>query len=199
MYYLIQWLKDPEILNKILRWYMSVMSLFSVLTLYAHGIDVAVSFVFPHYWRARDGSLRAVDQKARLVRVCDDAGNPIDGREASPNPCPGPLSLLVCTEKIQKAAWDLRELLVKDWRLKFYVRGMGEEKANIRFSHAVALAMAAVTTVAYFTTNSTLLSNMLGYGMCYGSFLLISPTDLMIGSLVLGGLFFYDIFMVFYT
>jgi len=63
----------------------------------------------------------------------------------------------------------------------------------------MSLLLALATALVYFSTSSPLLSNMLGYGMCYGSFLVLSPTDFLIGSLVLIGLFFYDIYMVFFT
>lgn len=199
LYYLIQWLKDPEILNKVLRWYMSTMSIVSMLTLYAHGIEFATSFVFPRYWRGRDGSLRKVNQKERIVRLCDDVGNPADSEPASLSPLPSFLSLLAPSEKIRRAAWDLRGLLTQEWLFKLYVHGMGEEKGKIKFSHMIALLASVGTAIVYSSTTSPFLSNILGYGLCYGSFLILSPTDLLIGTLVLTGLFFYDIFMVFYT
>ncbi|KAG6031329.1 hypothetical protein E4U41_007620 [Claviceps citrina] len=76
---------------------------------------------------------------------------------------------------------------------------MGEVKAQVRFSHVVALLLSAGTALVYSLTESSLLSNLLGCGMCYGSFLVLSPTDFLTGSLVLWGLFFYDVVMVFYT
>lgn len=197
LYYLIQWLKDPAILNKILRYYMSTMSVASVLTLYAHGMDVGTSFIFPSYWRGRDGSLRKVDQRNKTVQVCDDFGNA--GAVTETNPFPGPLGIFAATERAKKAAWELRSLFTRNWTIKLFIHGMGEESAKIRFSHMMALLFSLMTALVYFSTESAFLSNMLGYGMCYGSFLILSPTDFLTGSLVLWGLFFYDIFMVFYT
>lgn len=199
LYYLIQWLKDPVILNNILRWYMSTMSIASLLTLYAHGMEVLTSLVFPRYWRGRDGALRKADQKTKAVAVCDDAGNRVEGATSSANPLPGPLGLLTRSQKAQKAAWQLRGVLNQRWVAKFFARGIGEEESKIKFAHVMALILSLVTAVVYFTTKSTFLSNILGYGMCYASFLVISPTDFLTGCLVLGGLFFYDILMVFYT
>lgn len=40
---------------------------------------------------------------------------------------------------------------------------------------------------------------MIGFGFCYGTLQLMSPTTFWTGTLVLAGLFFYDIVMVFYT
>lgn len=202
LYYLLQWLQDPEILNKILRWYMSAMSLVSLLTLFSHGFEVVTSFAFPRYWRSwGDGLLRQVDQDARTVKVCDDVGNVVLGQTAlaNPTPLPGILSNIGFSEKITKSIWDARGLLYQQWLLKFYAHGFGHAKTHIKLSHVFALLASIATTIVYNSTSSPFLSNVLGYGLCYGSLLLISPTNLAVGSLVLIGLFFYDITMVFYT
>ncbi|QPG96220.1 hypothetical protein C2857_003579 [Epichloe festucae Fl1] len=198
LYYLIQWLKDPAVLNKILRYYMTTMSMASVLTLYAHGMDLGTSFLFPTYWRGRDGSLRKADQKNKVVALCDDAGNVV-GEAPSANPLPGPFGFLAPTNRMRRAAWELRGVFTRRWQVDLFARGMGEVKTHLRFSHVMALLLSVGTALVYFSTTWSFLSNMLGYGMCYGSFLIFSPTDFMTGSLVLWGLFFYDIFMVFYT
>jgi minor histocompatibility antigen H13 len=200
LYYLIQWLQDPAIINKILRSYMTTMSMASLLTFYAHGIQVLTSFVFPRFWRGRDGKLRRVDQAKRVVAVCDDVGNEIESLgTGETNPLPGSLGFLTPVAWLQNKAWNLRDLLTRHWLLEMFVHGMGKETAHVKFAHMLALLMAVVTAIVYFATSWPFLSNMLGYGMCYGSFLILSPTDFLTGSLVLWGLFFYDIFMVFYT
>ncbi|KAM5346578.1 hypothetical protein ACJ41O_009583 [Fusarium nematophilum] len=199
LYYLIQWLQDPNILNKILRWYMSAMSIASLLSLYAHGIELATGLVFPRYWRGRDGALRAVDQKTRSVTVCDHVGNPTGAALEAGSPFPGPLVWLTSSERARKAGWELRGLLTQHWVIKLFIHGMGKEEGKIKFAHMVAMLMALVTALVYSSTTSPFLANTLGYGMCYGSFLLLSPTDFLTSTLVLVGLFFYDIVMVFYT
>ncbi|KPM39674.1 hypothetical protein AK830_g6861 [Neonectria ditissima] len=199
LYYLMQWMKDPDILNKVLRWYMSTMSVASLLSLYSHGIELVTSLVFPRYWRARDGTLRVVDQKTRTVKACDDVGNPTPGSEQTNNPLPGPLSLLAKPARARSAVWEVRGLLTRHWVVKLFVHGMGKEEGEVKLSHMVAMLMSVATALVYSYTTSPFLSNTLGYGMCYGSFLLLSPTDYLTSTLVLVGLFFYDIVMVFYT
>ncbi|KAL7806320.1 signal peptide peptidase domain-containing protein [Trichoderma gracile] len=200
LYYLIQWLQDPAIINKILRSYMTTMSMASLLTFYAHGIQVLTSFVFPRFWRGRDGKLRRVDQAKRAVAVCDDVGNELENpNNGASNPLPGALGFLVPVARMHNKAWNLRHLFTRHWLLEVFAHGMGKETARVKFAHMLALLMAVVTAIVYFATSWPFLSNMLGYGMCYGSFLILSPTDFLTGSLVLWGLFFYDIFMVFYT
>lgn len=200
LYYLIHWLKDPAMLNKVLRWYMATMSIASMLTLYAHAMELATSLAFPRYWRGRDGAVRAVVQRSRTVALCDAAGNVVDARGGASSPLPGPLALLACSTRAKAAAWALRELLTRRWVLRVLVHGLvPEQTARIKFAHIMSLLLALATALVYFSTSSPALSNVLGYGMCYTSFLVLSPTDFMIGSLVLVGLFFYDIYMVFFT
>jgi minor histocompatibility antigen H13 len=199
LYYLIQWLQDPAILNTILRYYMSTMSIASLLTLYAHSTELVLSFLFPRFWRGRDGLLRKVDQEHKAILICDDVGNTMDGSTAESNPCPGLPAFLSRPGKIQEAVWEIRRLLTQNWTIRFYIRGAVKVKLPFRLSHVMALFLSVATAVVYFSTNSTFLSNMLGYGMCYGSLLIISPTDFLTSSLVLSGLFLYDIVMVFYT
>ncbi|KAF4971500.1 hypothetical protein FZEAL_9843 [Fusarium zealandicum] len=199
LYFLIQWLQDPHILNKVLRWYMSAMSIASLLSLYAHGIELGTGLVFPRFWRGRDGTLRAVDQKTKSVKLCDHVGNPAGASLEASNPLPGPLTWLAFSERARKAAWGLRDLLTRYWIVKLFAHGMGKEEARIKFAHMAALLLALVTALVYSSTTSPFLANTLGYGMCYGSFLLLSPTDFLTSTLVLVGLFFYDIIMVFYT
>ncbi|KAJ4310076.1 hypothetical protein N0V84_011156 [Fusarium piperis] len=198
LYYLIQWLQDPNILNKILRWYMSTMSIASLLSLYAHGIELLTSVVFPRYWRGRNGLLMAVDQETRTVKACDSVGNPT-AETGTTNPFPGPLAWLAFSERARKAGWELRSLLTRHWIVKLFIHGMGKEEGKIKFAHMLAMFSALVTALVYTSTTSPFLANMLGYAMCYGSFLLLSPTDFLTSTLVLVGLFFYDIVMVFYT
>ncbi|RGP70697.1 minor histocompatibility antigen h13 [Fusarium longipes] len=199
LYYLIQWLQDPDILNKILRWYMSTMSIASLVSIYSHGIEVVTSLVFPRYWRGRDGRLRTVSQKNRSVQVCDDAGNPTSNISTTGNPFPGTFACLAFSEKIRKSGWELRGLLTRHWAVKLFIHGMGKEQGRIKFAHVVSLVLALATALIYSSTTSPLLANTLGYAMCYGSLLLISPTDFLTSTLILVGLFFYDIIMVFYT
>ncbi|PFH59399.1 hypothetical protein XA68_12429 [Ophiocordyceps unilateralis] len=215
LYYLIQWLQDPALLNKMLRSYMSAMSLASLTTLFAHGLDVLSSAIFPTWWRGGDGLLRRADQRACAVVVCDDGGNAfVDGKlddadkaivagkfDTLPRqgPLPGFLGLLTRSARARRLVWAVRGVLTRRWVARFFVHGVVDDKTSIKFSHIMGLLLSAATAVVYFWTSSPLLSNLLGYSLCYGSFLILSPTDLLTGSLVLVGLFVYDIVMVFYT
>lgn len=200
LYYLIQYLNDPAILSTILKYYMTFVSLASIATMYAHGMDLGTSLVFPKYWRGRDGRLRKADQHSQTVVVCDDVGNVVDTSEKeSANPLPLVFSILAPTKKAKAFAWKLRGRLTQSWLVKLYVRGGGEEQTSVKLVTLLSIPLALITAALYFTTDMPFLSNTLGYAMCYSSLLIISPTHLLIGTLLLVGLFFYDIFMVFYT
>jgi minor histocompatibility antigen H13 len=199
LYYLIKWLKDPAVLNKILQWYMSTMSIASLLTLYAHGFELAISLLFPRFWKAKNGTVLKAHQTRRLAVQCDEAGNESTTSATESSPLPGILRLLAPSARLRAMAWDVRELLTRQWSFRFFAYGMADEKAKFKFAHVLALAMSLASAGIYFSTTSTFLSNLLGYGMCYGSMILLSPTDFVTGALVLVGLFVYDIVMVFYT
>lgn len=47
LYFLIKWLQDPALLNKILNWYFAGFSVFSVSRLVSDGLDVLHSYLSP--------------------------------------------------------------------------------------------------------------------------------------------------------
>lgn len=199
LYHAFQWMQDPDIINTLVRNYIATISVASLVSLYSHAMDLATGFVFPRYWRGRDGRLRAVDQQTRSVKLCDAVGNPSLGTDGSLNPYPGFLRFLGASEGLRRTAWSIRDMLKRRWVIKIFVHGVGKKEGKFKFSHIVAIFLALGTAILYSYTSSTLLANILGYGMCYGSFQVISPTDYITGTLLLGGLFVYDIVMVFYT
>ncbi|KAF6837473.1 signal peptide peptidase [Colletotrichum plurivorum] len=201
LYYLIQWLQDPAILNKILRGYMSLMGVASLTTLLAHSLKVASGFVFPNWFRENGFLCRVDDDRESFLKIegreaDDDAEGEVLPRAS---PLPPALRSLVPLRSPSRFLWDLRHLLVDEWTIRAKVHGLFREKLHLSVNHIVGFFLAIATVSAYYLTSSPLLSNLIGYGFCYGSFLIMSPTSFATGSLVLMGLFFYDIVMVFYT
>ncbi|KAK1991235.1 signal peptide peptidase [Colletotrichum falcatum] len=191
LYYLIQWLQDPAILNKILRVYMSVMGVASLSTLIAHSLRVAVGFVFPNYFR-HNGSLYRVDddEESFIKFMGEDADQSNAQFLQKSNPLPFGLRSLIPFNTINsnRFLWDLRHVLVDEWTVKANVHGLFGEKFHISVLHVVGFNLAVTTVLAYFMSGSPFLSNLMGYGFCYGSFLIMSPTTFATGSLVLMGL-----------
>lgn len=201
LYYLLQWLKDPDILSRILRGYMSIVGVASLSSLYAHALELLAGFVFPLYWRDVDGTLVKISAyPGKVIRF--PAHDHLGSQrlvETGRSPLPGRLSRVKFSEARIKMLWGVRSMLVEPFKASIAAYGFGSEKFRFKFTQMVAVLLAIATSVAFHSTNSTWLSNLVAYGHCYGSFLILSPTTFATGSLVLVGLFFYDIIMVFYT
>src|ERR1700760_4324426 len=50
LYYLIKWLQDPAILNKMLNWYFAIVGLYGVCKFISDTLSVIHSFIFPSYY-----------------------------------------------------------------------------------------------------------------------------------------------------
>jgi minor histocompatibility antigen H13 len=50
LYYIIKWLEDPAILNRIMGWYFSGLGVFGIGKLGGDGLNVATTFLFPSVW-----------------------------------------------------------------------------------------------------------------------------------------------------
>lgn len=208
LYYLIQWLQDPAILNKILNIYLSFGSVVSLSGLVAHFIQQGANFVFPNYIR-QNGAVHTFDSVAELVQPVDatheNGSVPSDSDTQQPlssgqvvSPLPFRL-FQTSNQKVSKFLWEVRHLLTEEWTVRLRLHGIFSEKFQIQFSHILGMVISTGIVSVYVMTGSKMLSNVMGHGLCFGSFLFLSPTTFTTGSLVLCGLFFYDIVMVFYT
>ncbi|KAM0333473.1 hypothetical protein ACHAQA_002135 [Verticillium albo-atrum] len=198
LYYLIQWLQDPAILNKILRAYISVMGIFSLTSLIANSIQIATSFIFPLYYRYNRTTYLVDGAEERLQPIDQDPTQISAPTATSTSPIPW-APFLVRSPKGRSFLWEVRHLVTEEWAVKLKLHGFFSEKFSIQFSHILGFVLACAIVTAYHITNHTTLSNFLGYGLCYGTFLIMSPTTFPTGTLILCGLFVYDIVMVFYT
>ncbi|KAL2133356.1 hypothetical protein VTI74DRAFT_2485 [Chaetomium olivicolor] len=199
LYYLIQWLQDPAILNKILRGYMSVFSIASVNTLAADALEILVSLVFPSMWADRDGRVYCIDPD----RQCQYVMDPKTGKEAiidgMETPLPGILSRLAASTESKRLAWEVRRVLREEYTFRIAVHNTTLVKLNLAVTNILSFVVAALVAVAYHLTNWHPVSNLLSVAMCYAAFSMLSPTSFGIGTTVLWALFVYDIVMVFYT
>ncbi|KAI1778876.1 signal peptide peptidase-domain-containing protein [Hypoxylon cercidicola] len=199
LYYLIKWLEDPDILNKILKIYFSSMSLASMGKLFADSLHFMTGFVFPTVWTTKDGKLYHVDQsKKGQWHKADDSQDPVyDDKKKSP--LPGRWSELSLSESSNGFLWEVRRLLLEQWTVRLSIHGVVNEAFKVRFNDISGTVLAVAANVLYHTTESTFLSNVMGYAFSYAGIILMSPTTFGTGTAVLFGLFFYDIYMVFYT
>lgn len=203
LYFIIKWLEDPAILNKILNYYFSALGVVGVGKLTADFLNVGTTFIFPTVWSTSkdtyyiDPLLSQQVQgfvkpaKAQIHRkILDDKKNPF----------PGILSGITLPAAINKKLWCLRALLKNHWIFRGYFHGLFSFKTNIKLNDVTGFLFGVVAVALYNMYSKTwYLANLLAFGYCYGTLQLMSPTTFSTGSLVLMGLFVYDVVMVFYT
>ncbi|KAI1451952.1 signal peptide peptidase-domain-containing protein [Annulohypoxylon moriforme] len=199
LYYLINWLEDPDILNKILRVYFMIMSLASMGKLFADGLHFLTGFIFPTVWRTKDGKVYHVNYPGvgQYTLASDSEEKLWDDKKKTP--FPGRWSELSLSDAKNNLLWDIRHLLVEEWTVRLSIHGIVNEKVKVKFNDIFGAVLAIVANITYYNTESTLLSNIMGYAFSYAGIVIMSPTTFTTGTAVLFGLFFYDIYMVFFT
>lgn len=218
-YYLIQYLQDPALLNRILRAYTSLVAVASVGAFLGGGLSLGASVVFPNVWTSRrDGRLYRVDGTKRVQWVrkatasdATDATDDASAWEEDPTrttPFPDVLAAPIgwlpapAAARVTSAAWAVRRLVSETWSIHVALRGVGEEEIDGLTIHTLlGMALAGLTAYLYYFVGvfPSLLNNIIGLGMSYFALQVVSGTSFAIGSTVLLGLFLYDIVMVFYT
>lgn len=196
LYFLIKWLQDPALLNKILNAYFAIFGVFSVSRLITDALDIGHSIIFPRR-HALNGALYHVhgkDKKATPV-----AGNVKDNQVIS-SPFPGFLARIPLSERFREILWADRAMPHNKWTIRMYLHRIFAGKLLIG-PHGFTGFIFALAAVAYFNLvdKPWYLTNLMGFGFSYGALQLMSPTTFATGSLILGALFFYDIYFVFYT
>ncbi len=199
LYYLIKWLGDPDILNKILRGYFSIMSLASLGTLLADSLHFLTGFIFPTVWIGKDRKVYHVDSEKRGHWYAKDDSKDRVWDDKNVSPLPGPFSKLKLSDTTNKLLWEIRHLFLEEWTVRLAVHGIINEKGKVKFNDMVGFVLAIGANIFYYTTESVFISNVMGYAFSYAGIILMSPTTFATGSAVLYGLFCYDIVMVFYT
>ncbi len=203
LYYIIEYLEDPTLLNKILRSYMSVASVAGMAKLFADTLHLLTSLVFPNIWADRKGVIFLVDaasrrqRRKRLLATTESAAWALD--EEKKTPFPDPLAGWAKSLRVVRAAWEVWRLLKEEWTVKLGLYGVGVHEVPVTFQELLSLFVASCIIPVSFMRDIPFLNNLMGLSLCYGAFMLMSCTSFLIGSLVLVSLFFYDIVMVFYT
>ncbi|KAF2098010.1 hypothetical protein NA57DRAFT_66492 [Rhizodiscina lignyota] len=195
LYFLIKWLQDPALLNKILNWYFAVFGAVSVARLVADALAWINGMLFPNIWVQRDGVAWEVDNLSRRV-VADVKGK----QRITWAPLPGILSKLPLPDSVTNVLWTLREIPKHKWTIQVYARHVISARTHIGIHGFIGTIVAGVA-VMYFNLvdKPWWLTNLMGFGFSYGALQLMSPTTFGTGALILSALFFYDIYFVFYT
>ncbi|TVY15582.1 Signal peptide peptidase 2 [Lachnellula arida] len=200
LYLLIKWLNDPSLLNKIMTWYFSALGVFGVGKLAGDSLHVMSTIIFPSVWS--DGKQLYYVKPDFQIQATGEStpSEPLRTVTDKKNPLPSFFSSIPFADAINTKLWSARALLKNHWIFRGYLHGLLNTKLRVTFHDVAGLALGLAAIIAYNTSGKAWwLTNLMGFGFCYGAFQIMSPTTFWTGSLVLTGLFVYDIIMVFYT
>lgn len=194
LYFLIKWLQDPAILNRILNLYFAGFSVFAVARLVSDVLDVAHSLAFPRVYRDQGYLLRVDTRKQRVVSL--DASLP----SSRTTPLPGPLSRLPLLHRATQLLWFLKTAPRRPFRVQLHLLRTLQLDTALQIHNLEGL-LAGVATVAYYNliAKPWPLTNLMGFGFAYGALQLLSPSTFGIATALLSALFCYDVYMVFFT
>ena len=201
LYVLIKWLNDPEILNTILNWYLSIFGIFSISKLLSDCLTTANSFIFPSEYYDQ-GLIWEINDRSDVFEPTPTGSLTLARAPSSrESPLPGALSRLPLPNGVRKLLWRIRGFPTKPiFVLNLNVRRIVEGSVEVDPQTLLCLAI-AVTSVAYFNliARPWWLTNLLGFSFSYSALQMMSPTTFWTGTLLLTALFFYDIYFVFFT
>ena len=192
LYFLIKWLEDPEILNKILNWYFAVFGVWSLARMIRDSMGIFTSFVVPKTcgsnWEMDAEQRKSKRSSSLLVLVEQNL------------PVSKPFSASTLPSTATNAMSILRELLSRQLDVRVYIHKIVQAQFKISSQGVTSLSF-AVVGLLYFNLidKPWWLTNLLGFGFAYSALQIMSPTTSWTGTLILGVLFIYDIYFVFFT
>jgi minor histocompatibility antigen H13 len=140
LYFLIKWIQDPKLLNKIMNYYFSFIGVFGVGKLATDSLNVATTYVFPSVWSSR-GKTYFVDPllSQQLVGKVKPARTQIHRQFTDKtNPFPGFLSSFTFPAFVNKKLWALRALLKNHWIFRAYIHGVVNGKSKVQMNDIVS-------------------------------------------------------------
>ena len=193
LYFLIKWLDDPAILNKILDWYFSIFGVLALARFLTDALGTLTSFVFPNTYGSK-GRFWKVDSKLRKAKLLSP---PYEERES---PLPGLLGGVPLPARLLNYLWRERELPSQKLRVRAHIRGLIKTHFTIGPQGCLSLLL-AIAAQLYFNLveKPWWLTNILGFSFAYNALQIMSPTTAWTGTLILMALFIYDIYFVFFT
>lgn len=198
LYYLIKWLEDPALLNKILNCYLSIFGTFSIWHMVRDLQIVAKGFLFPTRY-SRAGKIWIVREDERQF-ASFNSDSPVEN-QITASPLPGRLSRIPLPSWLVRALWRIREAETQPCAvIDVFAKEVGDAMINVDYS-TISATLIALAAVLYYNlvSNPWWLTNLLGFSFCYSALQILSPTTFWTGTLILTSLFFYDIYFVFYT
>jgi minor histocompatibility antigen H13 len=157
------------------------------------GAALALSVTFPAYF-AHKGKLYKVDGKARkaVARVGEQGSRD--------SPLPGFLGQIPLPRAVNECLWTLRSIPMQKYAFVTYIKGVLDVNGPVTLLNAAAgVGSLAAISYNHFIDKPWWLTNLQGFAVSYTALQVMSPTTFATGSLILTGLFFYDIWAVFFT
>ena len=194
LYYLIKWLEDSAILNKILNWYFSTFGVFSLARLITDIMGFATSMVFPHMYTL-DNHTWTINSKERKATSSSSSST-----RSRDSPLPGRLAKLPLPGVLKIALWTIRALPSQNLQIRLSIRNVIRANFKIGPQGCISFVIALAAQIYFNLVDKPWwLTNALGFSFAYNALQIISPTTSWTGTLILGTLFIYDIYFVFFT
>ncbi|KAK5115125.1 hypothetical protein LTR62_001822 [Meristemomyces frigidus] len=193
LYFLIQ-RYGADLINLVMGWYFAVVGVYSVAALWKDGTDAVTSFVFPTYFSRGKTLYKVHSTKRRAVLYGVGDG------EAKSTASPVPF-VPAFNKTIYDTLWTLRSAIRQRYTTKLYISNFIAFASNtITLSNVLGVVTGLLTILyANLVAKPWYLTNLQGFAVCYQALQFLSPTTFFTGTLILSGLFFYDIWAVFFT
>lgn len=197
LYFLLQWLKDPEVLNKILGYYFALIGLTFGVKFVKDAFSVARSVLLPTQYTANGGLWKADNAGHCYEAPCTKSSAT---RVHQSSPLPGLLRSVPLPATVSKWIWRVRESVYAKASLRLHLHKLITLNSPVDLLDLASLVITIGVIVYHtFVEKPWWLTNFLGFSFCYGSLQFMSPTTSWTGTLILSALFFYDIYFVFFT
>lgn len=196
LYFLLKNLQDPAWLNWAMNIYFAQMGLFFAYKFLTDAFAFIRNIAFPRYYTWKGALWKVDEDDRRYIPQNEHAGS----RYGHTSPLPGLLRVIPLPGFLQRGLWSFRQTIFQQAIVTLHLQRHLTIRANPTILDVSAFFLAAALSYVHaFVAKPWQLTNFFGLSFCYGSLQMTSPSTAGIGSLLLGGLFLYDIYMVFYT
>lgn len=183
-----------DIINLIMGYYFSVIGVYSVYRLINDTSNVLFSVLFPTYF-ADGGTLwQIITSERKVMPYGGDYGATADV------PIPVSLKRIPLPQRLRDGFWWIRRNIKQKYTINAFITGILELSMKVTPINILS-ALVGLGTIIYVNTISKVwfLTNLQGFAVSYSALQLMSPTTFATGSLILGALFCYDVWAVFFT
>jgi minor histocompatibility antigen H13 len=197
LYFLLKWLNDPAILNKILGYYFAQIGLVFGTKFLKDASSVARSVSCPTQYSADGGLWKANNARKRYEA---STTSPSQNGVHQDSPLPGVFRSIPLPRSFSSGIWRFRETVYAKASLRLHLHKIVTFKSPVDLLDLASMIVTIALVVYHtFISKPWWLTNFMGFSFCYGSLQFISPTTSWTGTLILSALFFYDIYFVFFT